>query len=297
MKILYKYYSELDFSYFNRPSLKLSPAKNLNDPFEVIIPSELISTSKMHIKTNDPKYKIFKNIKGENANIEDSYQTLFDLCGVISLSETQHNLLMWAHYANQHKGLCIGYSTDILSEMNIPTYSKLPLTTKPMKVNYDCKKTFDYNLYLDFTDVNSIYQSAMTKVLTTKGDDWIYEKEHRFILPLTLTDRIMKIRNRELVLHNDFNSKANKGVSYTEKHRQHSNIILKNIDTDFTFLLDIDPKFILEVYVGCRATDEYFDSLKKYLKKNKYTSHIKTFHFKESSERFEIEIPKRKSTR
>ncbi len=195
MAIFYKYYSHLPLEFFNEPTLKITSPIHLNDPFESLLPGDI------------SEYINELNIKDEingSYTKEDVITTLNNTMtdnGVISFSETQRNLLMWAHYADDHKGLCIGYESDeVFFEA---TKNRLKHYSELRKVNYD---TVRHNI---FGEIESIKDPALlhyyitTNVMLTKGESWIYEKEHRFIIPTNKADyiRIKKddlTKNRQL---------------------------------------------------------------------------------------------------
>ena len=115
MKKLYKYYSA-DFSlekYLENPNIRITQLGCLNDPFEGFITetvlNELIKkVSPMFIPDNgDSASPITDNAKKHINNQMDSL-------GITSFSETSRNLLMWSHYASEHKGICIGYKTPLV---------------------------------------------------------------------------------------------------------------------------------------------------------------------------------------
>ena len=91
--MLYKYRSLNNFKYFvdiilnNR--LYASPYFDLNDPMEgyYLYPNGKYSDS------------ILKKIKGEKEKIR-----------ICSLTRYENNELMWAHYADGHGGICLGFS-------------------------------------------------------------------------------------------------------------------------------------------------------------------------------------------
>lgn len=66
-------------------SLRLTPRNCLNDPFN----------------------SCTQNIKDKYKKIIDTnkFQEYLDFIGVISLTETKDNLLMWSHYAKEHSGV------------------------------------------------------------------------------------------------------------------------------------------------------------------------------------------------
>lgn len=78
------------------------------------------------------------------------------------------NILMWSHYANSHKGIVMGFDT-----------SNKPFTEGQMKEMTYSDKRFDFSIqnYMNTADMENL----MTALLTSKGTDWKYEKEHRLI--------------------------------------------------------------------------------------------------------------------
>ena len=80
-------------------SLRLTPRNCLNDPFEILVP---------------------KNIKDKYKKIIDTnkFQEYLDFIGVISLTETKDNLLMWSHYAREHSGVAFEFDIDLSDPFN-----------------------------------------------------------------------------------------------------------------------------------------------------------------------------------
>ncbi|PTT49001.1 hypothetical protein DBR09_01120, partial [Aeromonas sp. HMWF016] len=98
---------------------------------------------------------------------------------------------MWAHYADQHKGMVLGLDDDFLDvEVNKMMPPKLIYNPKPVKVNYDTVR-FDVSEFNSGESyLNKVSKSLALKMLTTKSDDWLYEKEYRSILPIAMADEI-----------------------------------------------------------------------------------------------------------
>lgn len=92
--------------------------------------------------------------------------------GILSLSELEDNILMWSHYAQQHKGICIEFkrtSSNILG---------MPGNTSP--VRYSIKApTIDARSYRT-ADPEGKNEIELSLVLT-KAADWTYEREWRVI--------------------------------------------------------------------------------------------------------------------
>ena len=173
MKKLYKYYPFNQFSlsaiingycWFGTPGM-------FNDPFDTqIIDSEFLN------EINFSKEKI--------------------LC----LSAINDNLLMWAHYADSHKGFCIEYSEyseeDILNNKRIGIYNDwTPTLDKAKPVDYwtsdrienyvkdipNNEKEFR-NFFNGLSQENKQkIQDKIHHVSFIKHEDWKYEQEYRIV--------------------------------------------------------------------------------------------------------------------
>lgn len=263
MKELYKYYSG-DFNvieHLKNPSIKLATTKSLNDPFEVQLSNEL--ANKLTDKRLASYNKTFlKSIKTRE-DIKKSYEKISEQFGVISLTETHRNILMWAHYANSHKGVCIGYKTTFIDELNHREHDVLDEWRgryTPEKIRYDSKR-FELVIDDETTENESIMQ-AMLK----KSDDWIYEKEHRCIVPFHMADRFKLIgkngKTIKLISEKESLNLIKKisddegyksllsGVSHIRQMRKIAH------EDDIIMLKDIDISSICSIFIGSKCSDD-----------------------------------------
>lgn len=83
--------------------------------------------------------------------------------GVCCFSKNNESILMWSHYADRHRGLCLGFD---------PNESRL-----------DLMPAFDVRYTLDFQPVNyfSMSREALIFMHITKSVEWQYEKEVRIL--------------------------------------------------------------------------------------------------------------------
>jgi hypothetical protein len=114
--------------------LKISEIRSLNDPFELIA-----------IDLSDPKLR--------QAVIKTRDEIGTDR-GILCFSKHWHNPVLWAHYADSHKGLCLGFDVPDDGPQAID-YVENPL--KLTRLNYE----------------------VANKMLFTKYEHWRYEEELR----------------------------------------------------------------------------------------------------------------------
>jgi hypothetical protein len=276
MDTLYKYSGKID-NFLNMPTLKFAVPAFFNDPFESSISRDIGNLLDRELP-EAPEFDI---------------ATEMSTIGVISFSETSRNLLMWAHYADEHHGICIGFSTDVLSRLDISQqYFERYHTLSPIKVNYD-------NLRIDLKDLKSnpdfIYERAIEKTLTTKSDEWIYEKEHRCIVPIGWSDMAFLKNNNKKALqaieryHSD-NTHVDKtsGEIITNK----KDFVFENLAyyKGMLYLKKINPKSVISIHLGYRFNMHEALEMANTLKDPTHPlHHVELFQYKLSKTRFELE--------
>lgn len=141
----------------------------LNDPCET-----LISSDKFKSLTRSFVKLINRNAELELGKVHEALDNVIlrgKEIGIYSLSESYNDELLWAHYANSHKGFCIEYDLDLLLE-SYPTdrVSSFPIkySKNPPEVGVS-----------DMSDKEMI--SIVKKLAGHKSERWKYEKEHRII--------------------------------------------------------------------------------------------------------------------
>lgn len=117
--------------------------------------------------------------------------------GILSLARRYDCPLMWSHYGDQHKGVCIGYSVpaDAVSQVHQVRYGgeRVVLASEvAAMVEGDARAR----------------QSVDAEVLLTKARDWRYEKEWRMLgqsgtgdSPLELVEVLFGTRCEAPVMH------------------------------------------------------------------------------------------------
>ena len=127
--------------------IKIATFQELNDPFELIsinFSDESIRNSFMHIKTELSKSK-----------------------GILCFSRRWSNPVMWSHYADRHKGLCLGFdvpdNTDVFRRVSYTSKRIIPEIDKLQWVADAPDSAFNY----------------IQQFLFTKFSHWKYEQEVR----------------------------------------------------------------------------------------------------------------------
>jgi len=195
---LYKYRSLSENNYeftreiFLQNKLYFPHPDQINDPFDCKIPPSrknrskkeyLAHLEKIKSKTNDCNVLAIINSAIANVNSNDMEtieQKLYEQykksnlqnVGVLSLSKKPLDIRMWSHYADSHRGICIGFDYEKL----LFTFNHTPQCAH--EVNYP--KLNEYPLW-DYLDRND--EEIIVKLFLTKALYWKYEQEWRIVLP------------------------------------------------------------------------------------------------------------------
>lgn len=105
-------------------------------------------------------------------NFESTAQRIFDAkqtIGVCSFSDTHDNEVMWAHYAENYQGVCIGYRPRSLLK-------ELPTEARLVRLGYGSTAP-----ELGKHDGSAPADEAARKILSHKKASWLYEREWRIL--------------------------------------------------------------------------------------------------------------------
>ncbi len=127
--------------------LKVARIDDLNDPFELL--------------AGQLKYKCDRKSLAEWKRV---YQSVY---GFLCFAKSWRNPVLWSHYADRHKGICLGF--DIINT----DAKEVEYTNQRIPVRY---KGSDQRNGLDSTFAN--------RLLRTKFVHWRYEDEVRVFVPL-----------------------------------------------------------------------------------------------------------------
>ncbi len=141
------------FDLLSTGALKFTSPSDFNDPYDCC-PTQL----------NEIPDGAIPNAVGNHMN-KLLQRVHAEIYGIVCLTPFPDRMLMWSHYGDQHRGVCVGFDGDLLSSM-VPINDKQnPLHMRPKKVIYTSTRPSG-----DDTDA-----------LLKKSVEWSYEDEYRII--------------------------------------------------------------------------------------------------------------------
>lgn len=203
----------------------INPEKQLEDIYFNIIKA-------VHKNESDEKIRTFAKKQVHDGEVDPKTfkkndQVYFDdldkRMGVFSVSEHNNDILMWGHYANSHKGFCLGL--DVAELM------------KSDDIDFIGKVNYSSSFPIIIPSGNLEHQ--FEKQIFSKWDKWIYEAEYRFTKN--------HIQNRKIVLSSQCYKEIIFGYQMENKERNKiKNIVLKKFpDIRIYEALPSKEKFLL----------------------------------------------------
>ena len=168
--IIFKYFRWNEFAkrLFSDGELFFCSPKNTNDPYDyqadiVFHGPEVVKKIKaLPDEIREPLIAKCKVSEDHTQPIFDAHKNEMLKYGICCFSHSYNSQLMWAHYAEQHKGICVGFDTNLLKtdgvEFRDINYRLVPPTVNILGTEEE------------------FLQQASSKYI-----EWSYEKEIRAI--------------------------------------------------------------------------------------------------------------------
>ncbi|WP_018276551.1 DUF2971 domain-containing protein [Teredinibacter turnerae] len=147
MRVYYYTAEEFALSNIVNQRIKVSLLDELNDPYEFL-----------GIDVSDPEFR---------AAMKSGRDLVAKRAGVICFSKSWQNPIMWAHYGNKHRGICLGFDIE---DKHLKEVEYLSDLVQP-EVNMELK-------------AGGLPPHFFERLLNLKYKGWSYEDELRVHVPL-----------------------------------------------------------------------------------------------------------------
>jgi hypothetical protein len=133
-----------------------------NDPFELRYKLKRIPKKQIHDFYFAFSLSVKRRVSGQELYpmIEDIFKDMLGEIGIVCLTAIPDNILMWAHYANCHQGVCLMFDV---------TKDKMFTRVNPII----------YSDSIAEVDISKYILEETVKIITTKSAHWKYELEWR----------------------------------------------------------------------------------------------------------------------
>lgn len=227
--MLYKYYSaKSEYAIDNLFDGKISftPLDALNDPYEGI------ATYSYEVDEEEQAYWDELGIDlpqmMSDKLSEKTKEVLNFKYRVFSATKEYDNPLLWAYYADSHKGFCVGYDESSISDMAMDL----------VEIDYG-------NELFQFSELE---EETFIKLLSVKAKEWYQEKECRAIYQLKESD----VSERDEALYYNTAKQLEEGIMCAHwRYRQTDPLV--TLCAKRFIQKDCSPK---EIYMGIKMETE-----------------------------------------
>ena len=250
---IFKYFPpRLEF--FNNFLVRASNRYSLNDPFEAAPTHNYwadLCLQTRYQRFGDTKDQIISYLQSqpENSVWAELGISLYRENGIISFTETKDNLLMWAHYANQHQGVVVEFDTS--------------------------NNFFSHGSSNDEKLQRVLYRKERLKECTDflmepyfhKSDEWSYEKEHRLLVSLYSASKYLIHKNQVSELIESQHFYKDELIDFNDQFKQVKEIGNITSNSSIMAMFELPKESIKSVTFGCRATKSFKENAVKNLQK------------------------------
>lgn len=177
-KKIYRYRtlaSEHTLNNLKNNQIRLSIPSQFNDPFDSFINMGVedifernLDKEKFSLLTPIEQKAIRNSIKMEQKFCNNDMKKFRDAWVVGCFSEHKDDILMWSHYGDYHKGICVEYSFEDIASMENMYFLPILYQNK-----WKSMSEIDFKLEKGYRNI--------LKLMCTKAKCWEYEKEWRII--------------------------------------------------------------------------------------------------------------------
>ncbi len=132
--------------------IKISEYCDVNDPFEL------------------------SGVALSDRNVQQSIQKSILSTGALCFSRSWRNPLLWSHYADKHRGICLGFDVSSTVEVHEPRYVE---NLSVLDHRYVLEAAAQQNTLAANDPLFQDAQRVMMALLLTKFEGWRYEDEIR----------------------------------------------------------------------------------------------------------------------
>ena len=190
-----------------------SPA-DFNDPYDCNIPDGTDFPDEniriLILKKGKTSVKLIEKIQRNPTLLPQYLKQYIKDSGICCFSKLYDSILMWAHYANSHTGICLKFDTTKDSDF----------FKKPLYANYSEKPPF--------FDYHGKIQKEIAKFVVTKFKTWQYEEEVRIFKNATEISNNNKNGKRIFQFKSEALQEIIFGVRTTEKDMEKIEKLCKN---------------------------------------------------------------------
>ena len=195
--MLYKYrsFNNYGLQILTNCEIYFSSPEELNDPLECQFKC-LPAAEEIKRRLTKAELDIFDELSGKKyyergtnnaVPIFQAIENKTKQSGIFSLSRTNEEPLMWSHYADGHRGFCIGFSRSYFEDLIANSWQNLSIVGGS-DVEYSASPKY-LDIIIEYIKnyrptenrFDDLIKQVLISIINTKSDKWCYEEEYRMV--------------------------------------------------------------------------------------------------------------------
>lgn len=220
-----------------------------------------------------------------NQSLDELYRLMGERIRICSFMNRNDSLTMWSHYANEHRGICVGFKRQNLSNLICSFYNQSNCI-KWKNVKYEERIPRFHPIRVFMKDHNNskplnvgeLSETTMEKfydTLITKGKMWESEGEIRMIFSVPPGPL-----GKHSVWSQLYKKEGEENYSKPTPDSQQSEY------TDTMDVLNFPPEAVESIYFGCKADSQFIELIQS-LCAEQYP-HASLFKMKQVENKYEL---------
>lgn len=170
------------------------------NPYFNRIPGFNLIAKMIGSKSKDLDVLVAKDKKEFQEKIDEAVSNAKETALISCFSKRNNSILMWSHYANSHKGVCIEYERPYSIDFKDVTY-------KQKRPHIKMYKAVSHAIALDILgkketdDETTLHLKETLDPFFVKSTDWRYEEEVRCLYSKTKLNDNIKYDNKRYILN------------------------------------------------------------------------------------------------
>lgn len=305
--------------FFDSLMIRATPFASLNDPYEGRYNYEQFKAANKGMQEFAKKQGSFVEDTPDDflKSVMEYIQYDFEAIGVLAFTEDYTNPLMWAHYADEHRGIVLEFDYDKplfqdsrrKLEKRASRFGKNRLGDVyefPEKVMYR-REIPSFERYEQVQVVGEYhFKKFLHDLFFTKSNDWLYEKEWRSIVQLSDADSIICEKNELLskTLSKDKTIQVKNfdqdkiQIIYPNEYEMDEDIRNQSLKQEIALqlfsenanninLFRLNPEAITRIYCGYRCDA---DQIKEFVRSNSKLTHLERNIYKIEIDQYSYQL-------
>lgn len=204
----------------------------------------------------DGSHQFKDPVTGERFGLNMALQRFIQSLGILSFSRSPTDALLWSHYAEGHRGVCLGFDQELLNFDDVFINGDVEYAPKPPYIDLFLKMVEEIGEFIRPWDNNKypaeqgdqFYTSQLSRLmlanLLVKSEKWKYEEEYRLITSCPGLHSFSPKALREIVLGTKTRDSDKEALLNILRHPDYAHVkvrTVRNVPGTFEFGL-VEPE-------------------------------------------------------